>query len=541
MPSRYTFRLLPQAAILSILSLSGGLCARADGPALRRLFPPGAQRGSSVEVGALGEAAKWPVQVWSDDPGIKWEPQADKGKFRVSVDAGVSAGVHHVRFYDGDNSTDAMRFVVGTVAEMTEQKQPPSLDQSQVIDELPKLINGVLDNRGEVDSFAVELKDGETLVAAVDAQQVLNSPLDATLQIVSSRGTVLAQNLDSVGLDPRIVFTARGTDRYYVRLFAFPATPDSGIGFAGADTFVYRLTLARGGWVQASKPLAVSANAETPVELIGVGIPDAVRTQSVPPVENRKRWSLTGEGLSNAFALDVLAMPLAVEQPPAADGAFQDLAVPGSITGALLAPQEVDRYRFTAQKGTKLRFELHSRRLGYPMDGVLKIIGPEDKQLSREDDTARNPDPRVTWQPPADGQYTLEVSDVYEAGGPEWLYRVDVAPVVSDVQLTVKADHFQAKVGEALEVEVTVDRQDGFAQALRLTAEGLPESIECPAVVSEKEGDTAKAVKFKITGKAAFSGPIRIVATVEAEPVFKRTASFGTDAPVSDLWLTVKP
>ncbi|MGN6547771.1 MAG: PPC domain-containing protein [Aureliella sp.] len=541
MPSRHIFRSLPRAATIALLALNLGSSAHADGPALRRLFPAGAQRGSTVDVAALGEAPKWPVQVWSDDPGIKWEPQKDKGKFRVTVEAGVSAGVHHVRFYDADNATDAQRFVVGTVPEMTEPAQAESLDKSQLVEELPKLINGVLAKRSEVDSYAVDLKEGQTLVAAVDAQQVLGSPVDATLQIVSSRGTVLAQNLDSVGLDPRIIYTAKRAGRYYVRVFGFPETPDSTIGFAGGDNFVYRLTLAHGGWVQATRPLAVSSTAETKLELLGVGIPEAVASLNVPAVTDRKTWPVAADGLSNALQLDVLDVPLLIEQPKAANGTVQSVPVPASITGSLAEPHEADRYQFTAKKGTKLRFELHSRELGYPLDGVLKIFGDKADALSREDDTARKPDPRLVWQAPADGQYALEVSDVYGAGGPAWFYRVDVAPVTSDVRLSVKADHFQAKAGQPLEIEVTIDRQDGFTEPVRVAVEGLPESVECPVVVSEKDGATAKAVKLKLTGKASFSGPVRIIATRESEPAFRRTAGFGTDSQVTELWLTVKP
>jgi hypothetical protein len=76
---------------------------------------------------------------------------------------------------------------------------------------------------------------------------------------------------------------------------------------------------------------------------------------------------------------------------------------------------------------------------------------------------------------------------------------------------------------------------------VRIAATGLPDTIDCPAVISEKEGDSAKTVKLKLTGKAPFSGPVRIVATLESDPAFSRTASLSTDGQVSDLWLTVKP
>ena len=94
-------------------------------------------------------------------------------------------------------------------------------------------VNGRLAKAGDVDGFAVSLTRGQTLVASLEAERPLGSPMDAVLQVVSPEGLVLAQNDDDVGRDPRIVFEAPSTGTYIVRLFAFPAKPDSSIRFAG--------------------------------------------------------------------------------------------------------------------------------------------------------------------------------------------------------------------------------------------------------------------------------------------------------------------
>jgi hypothetical protein len=70
---------------------------------------------------------------------------------------------------------------------------------------------------------------------------------------------------------------------------------------------------------------------------------------------------------------------------------------------------------------------------------------------------------------------------------------------------------------------------------------GLPETIVCSAVVSEKKGDSAKEVKLKVTASAAFQGAIRIGGTVAGKPEFARTAVAATDPLVSDLWLVSRP
>ena len=113
--------------------------------------------------------------------------------------------------------------------------------------------------------------------------------MDAVLQVVSADGFVLAQNDDDVGRDPRIVFEAPAAGTYIVRLFAFPATPDSSIRFAGGSAFVYRLTLTTGGFLDHAFPLAVGRDGPRAVEAIGWNIPE----DSHEPCRSRRRTRAT--------------------------------------------------------------------------------------------------------------------------------------------------------------------------------------------------------------------------------------------------------
>ncbi len=86
------------------------------------------------------------IQVWTDDVHVKWEPLADKGKFRVIVDGEARLGVHHVRFIDEDNATDALRYVVGPIAEKNETEPNEEAAEADKVTDLPVVINGVLEN-----------------------------------------------------------------------------------------------------------------------------------------------------------------------------------------------------------------------------------------------------------------------------------------------------------------------------------------------------------------------------------------------------------
>ncbi len=95
-----------------------------------------------------------------------------------------------------------------------------------------------------------------------------------------------------------------------------------------------------------------------------------------------------------------------------------------------------------------------------------------------------------------------------------------------------------------LEIPVTVDRQRGFASEIEVVVTGLPEKVTVESVVSAKDGETAKAVKFVLKAEAGvnFSGRIRILGRVKSEPPVEKSASATLTAfntTTRELWLTV--
>ena len=112
--------------------------------------------------------------------------------------------------------------------------------------------------KAQLTTYLQNLRQPITLVASLDAQRSLASPMDGVLQVVSDRGFVLAQNNDYAGLDPQVTFRVPTDGRYVVRVFAFPATPDASVRFGGGDRFLYRLTLTtspnRPSWTRTTCP-----------------------------------------------------------------------------------------------------------------------------------------------------------------------------------------------------------------------------------------------------------------------------------------------
>ena len=241
--SRRSLILRLVAAVLRSRHSLGTSRSFAKPPTLTDLFPPGAARGQTVAVTAAGTFDHWPARAWIDGRGVEIRAEKEKGKLTPCRSQPMPRPA-----CAGSGSTTrtgraALRpFVIGTLPEVVEVEPNDEPRAPQRLGLCSATVNGRLARAGDVDGFAVNLTRGQTLVADIEAARHLGSPMDAVLQVASSDGFVLAQNDDDIGRDPRIIFEATSDGTYIIRLFAFPATPDSSIRFAGGNTYVYRLT-----------------------------------------------------------------------------------------------------------------------------------------------------------------------------------------------------------------------------------------------------------------------------------------------------------
>jgi len=220
--------------ILLLLALAS--VAVAKPPTLEHLFPAGAARGSTVEVTASGQFERWPVRGWSSSEGLAIRAGAEKGKLSMVVAPDAPTGVHWVRLFDDEGASSPRPFVVGVLPELLEVEPNDETGRAQRIDRPDVVVNGRLAKTGDVDGYVVRLRKGQRLVASMEANRRLGSPMDGVLQVASADGFVLAQNDDEHDRDPQIAFQAPADGDYVVRAFAFPFVQESSIRFAGAPT-----------------------------------------------------------------------------------------------------------------------------------------------------------------------------------------------------------------------------------------------------------------------------------------------------------------
>lgn len=514
--------------------------AAAAPPQLNYLFPAGGQRGTSVEVTADGTFAKWPAEVWVDRDGVRTLAGEKKGVLNVVIDEGAEAGVYWLRVYDEEGASVLRPFIVGNLPEAPETEPNDDPTKPQPLDDAAIVVNGKFNKRGDVDTYAVELEAGQTVVASIEAHETLVSPLDAILQITNREGFVLEQNDDGRGLDPLLVFEVPDSGTYLIRAFCFPSKPNSTIDFADGEDHVYRLTITTGGFLDHTLPLAVPAGQPTEVRAVGWNIPEAARSVTIDAQADARDVAIAHPQVAGSMRLPAVDVPVVLENDADAP---RRLELPTVVSGRIATAREVDEFILPGKQGQKLTLTLESRSLGLPLDAVLQVASAAGEEVQKVDDVSTQRDPTLEFTPAADGDFTLRVFDLHHRGGPRFVYRLRAEVARPDFRLTIAGGEFVITPGKPLEIPVSVVRIGGFAEEIEIAAVELPPGVTATPVKSLPKGDSAKTVKLVITAaEEAASGPIRIVGRAIEKQSPQHVARF----PVADgttthdrPWLTV--
>lgn len=86
-------------------------------------------------------------------------------------------------------------------------------------------------------------------------------------------------------------------------------------------------------------------------------------------------------------------------------------------------------------------------------------------------------DSRITFDPPADGEYLVRLTDAQGRAGEEFAYRLTLRHPRPDFRLAISPEHPNVPRGGSVPVEITVDRLDDFDGPIDVRVEGLPPGI----------------------------------------------------------------
>ncbi len=548
-----------------------GLCAfflsstslRADAPVGNYLFPPGGQRGKTVEVlvGGLnlnqschfeivgpgvsgpsiikrtaGPVFEGPVLPLPESQRQEDYPRTLGAQIKIAAEA--LPGQRFVRLWTSQGVTAPLTFVVGELPELIEKE----IDGTPipVLIEAPVTINGRIYPRENVDAWTVRLKKGQALTCAVAAVSI-GSPLEARLVVHDPNGGKVAESHDGLRADPKLRFVAEKDGDYQVRI--------SDARGDGGPAFVYRLTLTTGPAVDRVSPLGGRRGTTARFQLIGHGVPSEPVEIAIPANASgsyQARWKD-----SNSFRIDVDDLPEATESP--------DKTFDGSFVGNGVISQagETDVWNLNAAKGDSFDIDLRAFRLGSPLLGVLTLRDATGKVISTAEASAiGDPSPRLTAA--TAGKYSIEVQDRFHSrGGPEFAYRLRVERARPDFDLQLSLASLTIPRGDAsakaprgqANLRITANRRGNITDPIFLHVDGLPSGVTLAKEAVMPAGQSTFDLSFKVEPTANIQAfPMRIsgftlapLFPFDSQPlVISRSATFRLgDGEIEDVRVAI--
>jgi hypothetical protein len=125
-------------------------------------------------------------------------------------------------------------------------------------------------------------------------------------------------------------------------------------------------------------------------------------------------------------------------------------------------------------------------------------------------------DSRLRFDPPADGEYDVRVTDARGQGGPDYGYRLTVRPPKPNFSIKFNPTAPSVWKGGALPITITADRVDDFDGPIEVKFENLPPGFSAPVTFIEA-GQTSTTLALFADAKAANpdakAAPLKLLAT----------------------------
>ncbi len=418
---------------------------------------------------------------------------------QVALGTNAEPGEREIRLATPNGLSNPLTFRVGELPEVSRpatQSANPDLDRllerlgqkpagtvrPELRITLPATVNGQI-LPGGADRYRFQARQGQRLVVAVSARELIPYLADAVpgwfqaaLSLYDAQGQELAfADHFRFHPDPGLCFEVPRDGAYVIQI------RDS--LYRGREDFVYRITLGELPLLTSLFPLGGPAQAPTTVEFTGWNLPAATLTQTNPgpgvhPV------SVASKGRSSnplPFAVDTL--PECREQEPNnTPDCAQPVTLPVIINGRIDQPGDRDVFRFEGRAGDELVAEVHARRLGSPLDSVLKLTDATGRQLAFNDDyedqgaglDTHYADSCFRATLSTNGTCYLHLSDAQHQGGPEYAYRLRISPPRPDFELRIVPSSLNVRGGAAVPFTVCALRRDGFSGEITLELKDAP-------------------------------------------------------------------
>lgn len=500
---------------VALLLLLGGFSATgfAASPKFDAIEPVAAQRGKELSLTLHGDRLKDTQSFLAVKPGIEVlgvESAEDRKavlKVRIAPDAPL--GEHPLRVRTATGISEVRAFTVTDLPVAVEDSKGNSdFSKPQPI-EMNSCVLGTIKNE-DVDYFVVQAKKGQRLTAEIQGMRLGGALFDPYLAILDAKRFELAACDDSSLLlqDPFVSVIVPEDGAYVIQV------RESSYG--GSDNSRYLLSVGT-----FPRPTAVYPAGGRPGQKIDVtflGDPKGSFTQSIqlPDKEDENYTILPeheGQHAPSPLRFRVTDLPQVLEQESNHDIEHANRAPaegPVAFNGIIQEKFDHDFYTFTARKGHRYNLRAHARSLRSPLDPVIDVFFKGQRRAGNDDQNGL--DSQLRFDVPEDGDYTVQVRDHLFAGGPTYVYRLEITPFSPDLSLHIAEFGNNADTQQRLWVHVPRGNRfatwlraerANFGSEVKFRLENLPQGVNVAGSVIPPNTD-----RIPIVFEAAADAPL---------------------------------
>ncbi len=412
---------------------------------------------------------------------------------RVTIAPDAAPGSRELRLGTLAGLSNPRVFCVGQLPEFTEpdwkttprRRAGPQPDRSESVERrvtLPATLNGQI-TPGGVDRYRFAARAGQSLVIAVSARALIPYLADAvpgwfqaTLTLYDAAGKELAYDDDYRFQPDPVLFYKIPRDGEYVLEIKDAL-------YRGREDFVYRVSIGELPFVTGIFPLGHRAGEAPVFDVRGWNLASARLAPSMTGTNcgtfafavRRQDW------ISNEVLFDVDTLPETFERGP-----NQLVRLPVIVNGRIDQPGEEDVFRFEGHAGDEIVAEVLARRLGSPLDSMLRLTDAAGKQLAFNDDfedkgcglNTHHADSYLRVTLPADGAYFVRLADAQRNGGVAHAYRLRLSAPRPDFALRVVPSSVNIRAGGSAPLTVYALRRDGCTNEIKLALRNAPDGFK---------------------------------------------------------------
>jgi len=467
-------------------------------------------------------------------PAAKPNPKSLAVTLTVAADA--PRGLRELRLVTPHGVTRPLLLLIDDLPAVAdaEPNDAPAAAQSVT---LPAIITGKAQAELDIDCYAFDARKGQRLIFDVNASRA-GSKIDASLALSTAAGKRVASDEDTNGLDPLIDYTVPADGRYVLRV--------QDLQFRGGPDYAYRIRAGELPHVDAVFPLGGQRGKPVDLELTGQNLQ-----------KNTVRMDMPAGDPSPARRIelpDAAPVTLALGDHPEAresepnDTKDQptDVTSPLTINGRIDKPGDVDVFRFKGPGGPVV-IDVDAARLGSRLDTLLTLTDAAGTVVQRNDDApGEGPDARIQLTTEKDKPYLVWVRDLTDHGGPNYAYRVTLAPpkpaAAADFTVALRADTYRVNRGARTVVFADVKPRGGFKGDVTVTLTNLPAGVTSkPLIVSTAQPSsgvfTIDATPDATLGFAPLS--VTATATVAGKTVTRTPAASALTGTIPQAYLSI--